>query len=144
MLHHDSGPIFLSPPASEFHIWMAPLLVVCVVDRSCRGSREYSEESLKAACGLQERMEADMGGTEILEPLKAIYDKAPMPTHSRQVTNTDRCLFSDDTVIDSQAQAQISHQVLFYSFALCSQNRLFWMRKFWNSLCCNTHFNAIL
>ena len=49
------------------------------------GSREYSEESLKAACEHQQVMAADLGGTEILQPLKHIYDKPPMATHSREV-----------------------------------------------------------
>jgi len=50
------------------------------------GSREYSEDSLKIACDYQAALSAFFGGTEILEPLRAIYDKPPMTTHSRQVT----------------------------------------------------------
>jgi len=50
------------------------------------GSREYSEDSLKLACDYQAALDASFGGTEILQPLRAIYDKPPMTTHSRQVT----------------------------------------------------------
>jgi len=51
------------------------------------GSREYSEDSLKLACDYQAALDASFGGTEILQPLRAIYDKPPMTTHSRQVTD---------------------------------------------------------
>ena len=50
------------------------------------GSREYSEDSLKLACDYQAALNASLGGTEILQPLEAIYNKPPMTTHSRQVT----------------------------------------------------------
>lgn len=49
------------------------------------GSREYSEDSLKLACDYQSELDASFGGTEILQPLQAIYGKPPMSTHSRQV-----------------------------------------------------------
>lgn len=49
------------------------------------GSREYCEETLKVACEHQKRMDANLGGTEILQPLKHIYDKPPMTTHCREI-----------------------------------------------------------
>ena len=55
--------------------------VVCCIS----GSREYSEDSLKLACDYQDALDALFGGTEILRPLQAIYNKPPMTTHSRQV-----------------------------------------------------------
>lgn len=61
------------------------------------GSREYGEESLKAACELQKQLGADMGGTEILEPLKAVYDKPAMASHSRQIM-----LLTDGEVSNTQ------------------------------------------
>jgi len=57
------------------------------------GSHEYSEDSLKIACDYQAALDASFGGTEILQPLRAIYDKPPMTTHSRQVT----CSCTDST-----------------------------------------------
>ena len=56
-------------------------MFICLIS----GSREYSEESLKLACDYQATLKASFGGTEILEPLQAIYNKPPMTTHSRQV-----------------------------------------------------------
>ncbi|XP_063855565.1 von Willebrand factor A domain-containing protein 5A-like [Scylla paramamosain] len=47
-----------------------------------KGSRVYSEATLREACQLQAAMKADMGGTEILAPLKDIYDKPPIPGYS--------------------------------------------------------------
>ena len=55
-----------------------------------RGSRVYAEESLREACELQETMEADMGGTEILRPLTEIYERPPIPEYSRQVRTAMR------------------------------------------------------
>ncbi|XP_063850940.1 von Willebrand factor A domain-containing protein 5A-like isoform X2 [Scylla paramamosain] len=49
------------------------------------GSHIYSEKTLNEACQLQANMYADMGGTEILAPLKSIYAKPPTPGYSRQI-----------------------------------------------------------
>jgi len=57
-------------------------VLLCLLDS---GSRVYSEDSLKIACDYQAALDASFGGTEILQPLRAIYDKPPMTTHSRQV-----------------------------------------------------------
>ena len=38
------------------------------------GSHEYNETSLKEATDLQSQMSSDMGGTEILQPLKHMYE----------------------------------------------------------------------
>jgi len=56
------------------------------------GSREYSEDSLKLACDYQGALDASFGGTEILQPLQAIYNKPPMTTHSRQVIGKCKCM----------------------------------------------------
>ena len=49
------------------------------------GSRPYSKETLDQALELQGTMSADMGGTEILRPLKEVFAKAPAPGMPRQV-----------------------------------------------------------
>ena len=49
------------------------------------GSQPYSKETLDQALQLQNTMSADMGGTEILNPLKAVFKKAPSPGMPRQV-----------------------------------------------------------
>ena len=49
------------------------------------GSQPYSKKTLAQALRLQKTMKADMGGTEILEPLKAVFKKAPSPGVPRQV-----------------------------------------------------------
>ncbi|XP_014868849.1 PREDICTED: von Willebrand factor A domain-containing protein 5A-like [Poecilia mexicana] len=48
-------------------------------------SVEYSEKTMKEALEKVEKMEADLGGTEILRPLKHIYSQACIPKHPRQV-----------------------------------------------------------
>jgi Ca-activated chloride channel family protein len=63
-------------------------------------SRPYSEETLAAASAHVRGMDADLGGTEILAPLKAILAKPPHPEIPRQlfvltdgqVTNTEAVL----------------------------------------------------
>ncbi|KAK4319875.1 hypothetical protein Pmani_009220 [Petrolisthes manimaculis] len=59
------------------------------------GSLQYTEETLKEAVKLQETMKADMGGTEILKPLKSIYSNPPKPEYSRQIL-----LISDGSVFN--------------------------------------------
>lgn len=50
-----------------------------------RGSKKYSEESLKKAIKLQEKMSSDLGGTEILKPLKHVFSKELIQGHPRRV-----------------------------------------------------------
>ena len=51
-----------------------------------RESEEYTEVTLGKACQLHAGMGADMGGTEILQPLKAVYSKPPKVGYARQVS----------------------------------------------------------
>ncbi|XP_061434260.1 von Willebrand factor A domain-containing protein 5A-like isoform X2 [Lethenteron reissneri] len=48
-------------------------------------SREYSQASMDEALKLVKGMSANLGGTEILEPLVAIYRSACRPEHPRQL-----------------------------------------------------------
>ncbi|XP_016534466.1 von Willebrand factor A domain-containing protein 5A-like, partial [Poecilia formosa] len=50
-------------------------------------SVEYSEKTMKEALEKVEKMEADLGGTEILRPLKLFYSQACIPKHPRQLIN---------------------------------------------------------
>lgn len=60
----------------------------------------YTEESLKTALNYQEVLDADMGGTEILEPLQYVYKQALIPTHSRQVfLITDGEVYNTSSII---------------------------------------------
>ncbi|CAI5694372.1 unnamed protein product [Oreochromis niloticus] len=47
-------------------------------------SVEYGEKTMEEALKKVEKMEADLGGTEILEPLKHIYSQPCIPTQPRQ------------------------------------------------------------
>ncbi|XP_061574903.1 von Willebrand factor A domain-containing protein 5A-like [Cololabis saira] len=48
-------------------------------------SEEYSEKSMEEALKKVEEMAADMGGTEILQPLKHIYSQPCIPNQPRQL-----------------------------------------------------------
>ena len=52
---------------------------------SFSGSALKSAERMKAAFKLQEEMNSDMGGTEIVEPFKAIYKQKYIPNYPRKV-----------------------------------------------------------
>ncbi|XP_044209487.1 von Willebrand factor A domain-containing protein 5A-like isoform X3 [Thunnus albacares] len=48
-------------------------------------SVEYSEKTMEEALKKVEKMDADLGGTEILEPLKHIYSQPCIPSQPRQL-----------------------------------------------------------
>jgi len=48
-------------------------------------SVEYSKETFAKASAAAERMEADLGGTELLQPLEAIFAEKPDPEFPRQI-----------------------------------------------------------
>ncbi|XP_071169761.1 von Willebrand factor A domain-containing protein 5A-like [Mytilus edulis] len=48
-------------------------------------SEIYSEKTLQEALGVQSKMDADMGGTEILKPLKKIYSETCKHGYPRQI-----------------------------------------------------------
>ncbi len=51
----------------------------------CSQSVVYSEVTMEEAQRRVKSMSADMGGTEILQPLKHIYTQPCYPDHPRQV-----------------------------------------------------------
>ncbi|KAF2357239.1 von Willebrand factor type A [Trinorchestia longiramus] len=76
------------------------------------GSRVYTQETLAEACSLHDKMEADMGGTEILQPLKAIYSQPVDPEFSRQVLMlTDGEVWNVDEVTELAARYASSTRV---------------------------------
>lgn len=56
----------------------------------CDGSKsvEYSQQTMEEALKTVEQMQANLGGTEILQPLKHIYSQPCIPNQPRQVTHT--------------------------------------------------------
>ncbi|XP_044525595.1 von Willebrand factor A domain-containing protein 5A [Gracilinanus agilis] len=59
-------------------------------------SVEYTQQSMEEALRRVKALEADLGGTEILEPLKNIYSKPCRPNHPRQLF-----VFTDGEVADT-------------------------------------------
>uniref|UniRef100_A0A672M7E9 von Willebrand factor A domain-containing protein 5A-like n=1 Tax=Sinocyclocheilus grahami TaxID=75366 RepID=A0A672M7E9_SINGR len=55
-------------------------------------SVEYNQDTMDQALKRVKEMQADMGGTEILQPLKHIYSQPCYPDHPRQVGNTKEVL----------------------------------------------------
>lgn len=53
----------------------------------CDGSKsvEYSQKTMEEALKKVDKMRADLGGTEILKPLKHIYNQSCIPNQPRQV-----------------------------------------------------------
>ena len=56
----------------------------------CDGSQsvEYSQKTMEEALKKVEEMDANLGGTEILKPLKHIYSQPCIPNQPRQVIHT--------------------------------------------------------
>lgn len=59
----------------------------------CDGSKsvEYSQKTMEEALKKVKKMGADLGGTEILKPLKHIYNQSCIPNQPRQVMQTRSC-----------------------------------------------------
>lgn len=49
------------------------------------GSQKYTKDNLNQALALQDKMGADMGGTEIYQPFKEIFGKSLIKGHPRQI-----------------------------------------------------------
>nr|XP_029506346.1 von Willebrand factor A domain-containing protein 5A-like [Oncorhynchus nerka] len=64
-------------------------------------SVEYSQKTMDEALQKVKEMRADLGGTEILQPLKHIYSQPCLPDQPRQVSNTPYIPYS---ALDREAQ----------------------------------------
>ncbi|XP_060929300.1 von Willebrand factor A domain-containing protein 5A-like isoform X2 [Limanda limanda] len=80
-------------------------------------SVEYSEKNLEEALKKVEAMQANLGGTEILEPIKHIYSQPCIPNQPRQVfVFTDGEVFNTKEVIDLVKKNSGSHRC--FSFGI--------------------------
>ncbi|KAG8522262.1 von Willebrand factor A domain-containing protein 5A, partial [Galemys pyrenaicus] len=59
-------------------------------------SVEYTQETMEEAVNKVKLMQADLGGTEILQPLQAIYSRPSIPDHPLQLF-----VFTDGEVVDT-------------------------------------------
>ncbi|XP_043540931.1 von Willebrand factor A domain-containing protein 5A-like, partial [Chiloscyllium plagiosum] len=80
-------------------------------------SVEYNQQSMKTALAMLDGMSADMGGTEILEPLRAIYSKPCKASHPRQLfVFTDGEVSNTKMVIDEVQKNAHNHRC--FSFGI--------------------------
>ncbi|XP_051772195.1 von Willebrand factor A domain-containing protein 5A-like isoform X2 [Ctenopharyngodon idella] len=77
----------------------------------------YSEDTMKEALKRVKNMRADMGGTEILQPLKHIYSQPCYPDHPRQLfIFTDGEVWNTKEVLDLVKSHVYSHRC--FSFGI--------------------------
>uniref|UniRef100_A0A3P9BHM5 von Willebrand factor A domain-containing protein 5A-like n=1 Tax=Maylandia zebra TaxID=106582 RepID=A0A3P9BHM5_9CICH len=80
-------------------------------------SVEYSQQTMEEALKKVEQMEADLGGTEILEPIKHIYSQPCIPNQPRQLfVFTDGEVGNTKEVIDQVKKNSGSHRC--FSFGI--------------------------
>ncbi|XP_073688705.1 von Willebrand factor A domain-containing protein 5A-like [Garra rufa] len=80
-------------------------------------SVEYSQDTMDQALKRVKEMQADMGGTEILQPLKHIYSQPCSPDHPRQLfIFTDGEVFNTKEVLDLVKSHARSHRC--FSFGI--------------------------
>ncbi|XP_044132183.1 von Willebrand factor A domain-containing protein 5A-like [Bufo gargarizans] len=74
-------------------------------------SKEYTQQSMEEAVKKVNEMKANFGGTEILSPLKKIYDTAGRPDHPRQLfLFTDGEVGNTKEVIDEVQKNSHNHR----------------------------------
>ncbi|KTF71384.1 hypothetical protein cypCar_00049107, partial [Cyprinus carpio] len=74
-------------------------------------SVEYNQDTVDKALKRVKEMKADMGGTEILQPLKHIYSQPCYPDHPRQLfVFTDGEVFNTKEVLDLVKSHAHSHR----------------------------------
>ncbi|KAK2866885.1 hypothetical protein Q8A67_025002 [Cirrhinus molitorella] len=80
-------------------------------------SVEYNQDTVDQALKRVKKMQADMGGTEILQPLKHIYSQRHLPDHPRQLfIFTDGEVFNTKAVLDLVKSHAHSHRC--FSFGI--------------------------
>ncbi|XP_036380329.1 von Willebrand factor A domain-containing protein 5A-like isoform X2 [Megalops cyprinoides] len=74
-------------------------------------SVEYTQTTMESALQKAKSMQADLGGTEILQPLQEIYSKPCLPSHPRQLfVFTDGEVGNTKAVIDLVKRHALSHR----------------------------------
>ncbi|XP_073409222.1 von Willebrand factor A domain-containing protein 5A isoform X2 [Dendrobates tinctorius] len=74
-------------------------------------SKEYTQQSMEEAVKMVNEMNANFGGTEILRPLKKIYDTSGRPDHPRQLfLFTDGEVGNTKEVIDEVQKNSNNHR----------------------------------
>ncbi|KAM4051951.1 von Willebrand factor A domain-containing protein 5A-like isoform 1-T2 [Anomaloglossus baeobatrachus] len=74
-------------------------------------SKEYTQQSMEEAVKMVNEMKANFGGTEILRPLKKIYDTSGRPDHPRQLfLFTDGEVGNTKEVIDEVQKNSNNHR----------------------------------
>ncbi|XP_066221385.1 von Willebrand factor A domain-containing protein 5A isoform X1 [Saccopteryx leptura] len=82
-----------------------------------QNSVTYSQQTMEEALGRVKLMEADLGGTEILTPLKDIYSKPPIPGHPLQLfVFTDGEVSNTFSVIKEVKSNRLRHRC--FSFGI--------------------------
>ncbi len=66
-------------------------MLLCV----CSQSVVYNQKTMDKALKRVKEMQADMGGTEILQPLEHIYSQPCYPDHPRQVQHLNNVHVND-------------------------------------------------
>uniref|UniRef100_A0AAQ4QBJ0 VWFA domain-containing protein n=1 Tax=Gasterosteus aculeatus aculeatus TaxID=481459 RepID=A0AAQ4QBJ0_GASAC len=84
---------------------------------TCTKSEEYNQKTMEEALKKVEEMEANLGGTEILKPLKHIYRQPSIPNQPRQLfVFTDGEVGNTKEVINLVKQNSASHRC--FSFGI--------------------------
>ncbi|XP_041087625.1 von Willebrand factor A domain-containing protein 5A-like isoform X2 [Polyodon spathula] len=94
MSNEGSGPMRIESARNTLLLLLKSLPLGCFFNIYGFGSNfesffpesvEYTQETMDSALEKVKGMQADLGGTEILQPLKDIYSKACKPGHPRQL-----------------------------------------------------------
>jgi Mg-chelatase subunit ChlD len=76
-------------------------------------SRDYGDETLEAATQHAQNLEADLGGTELLQPVREVLGKPRSATHPRQVFILTDGQVTDVAPIEAAVRAAAAHTRVF-------------------------------